>query len=410
MCAASVLSAQNKKSLKDINKELKQTKSTAMAMALINRIAETTPQTDEDVAALGQLMDKYPTQGQKALAGIKNPKLAKAVMKECERQVAKFKDDKDKDWKSLPEAQRQEKFSALLNTHAMIATLGNLKNKEALPFLKQYITPEYDGVLSYEASKAIGRIAPDDPDVFKELWDKQGVKSISYNAYGKSVLKEVAQKMQDPNVPETEKDHILGKAKISLLSGKNPEEKELIKEIILKHPNKYLRNEAGIAMIHAIQNRKDSDDFDFLMEWIKNVNDGSTAWAMYCIRDNWDSRFAPVLLKFLKESKLDNRRSSAAQILGGHQIKESLPYLKECILKDKDSTVRGECRNAYWHITGKVPPIFHPDDEIKFQQRNWEKEKQFFSTFRKDDPVQVYSEELGKAFIEYQANKEQGEK
>ena len=60
--------AQKHKSLKEIDKELQQTKSTTTALALIESIGETTPETDEDVAALGQLMDKYPTQGQKALA------------------------------------------------------------------------------------------------------------------------------------------------------------------------------------------------------------------------------------------------------------------------------------------------------------------------------------------------------
>lgn len=253
--------AQNIKSLVDIDKELKQAKSTATAMALIESIAGTIPQTEADVAALGQLMDKYPSQGQKALAKIKDPKLAKAIMKECDREVAKFKTDKGRDWKNLPEPQRQEKINALLNSHAMIGALGNLKNKDALPYLKQFITPEYDGTLSYTASQAIGRIAPDDPEVFKDLWDKQGVKSINYTAYGKSVLKEVAQKMQDPNISREDKRKILAKSKISLLEGYNPEEKKLLKDIILNHPNNDLRSESAIAMIHAVKNTSEDKQF-----------------------------------------------------------------------------------------------------------------------------------------------------
>jgi len=406
MCAASVLSAQNKKSLKDINKELKQTKSTATAMALINQIAETTPQTEEDVVILGQLMDKYPTQGQKALTGIKNPKLAKAVMKECDRQVAKFKADKDKNWKTLPENQRREKFNALLNTHAMIATLGTLKNKEAIPFLKQYITPEYDGVLSYEASKAIGRIAPDDPAVFKELWDKQGVKGISYNAYGKSVLKEVAQKMQDPNVPEAEKDRIRSKAKISLLSGKNPEEKRLIKDILLNHPNRWLREDAGVAMLHALKNRKDPEDVDFVLKWTSDPKNSSSGWAMYYMRDNFDAKFTPILLRYLKESEFGSTRSDAAQALAINQVKESLPYLKECVVKDKDSDARGACRTAYYKIAGKFPTEFNVEDVDNFYKSSAHPVViEYYSNKKPDDPERKRYEELKKAMDEFKSRR-----
>lgn len=50
--------AQGPKSLKAIEQQLTQTKSSATAAALIESIAETTPRTDEDVAALGRLLDK----------------------------------------------------------------------------------------------------------------------------------------------------------------------------------------------------------------------------------------------------------------------------------------------------------------------------------------------------------------
>ena len=393
---------QSRRSLKDIDTELKRTKSTATAMALIESIGETAPQSDEDVAILGQLMDKYPTQGQKALAKLNNPKLAKSVMKECDRQVAKFKADKDKDWKTLPEAQRREKFKALLNTHAIIATLGNLKNKEALPFLKQYATPEYDGVLSYEASKAIGQIAPDDPAVFKELWDKQGVKSISYNAYGKSVLKEVAEKMQDPNVPQDEKHEVLVKSKVSLLSGKDPEEKKILKDIVLNHPNEDLRKEAGIAMLHGLMNSPDAEDTEFILRWTKNVKDPGSGWAIYYIRDHFDARFIPVLLNYLKIGAYGSDRSKAAEALGQNKIKESLPYLEQCLENDKDSIPRGACRDSYYKITGKIPAKFHPDDVKDIEEQLVAPYAiKFYSKLKENDPHKIYHNALINALNEY---------
>jgi len=83
--------AQERKSIKDIDKELKQIKSTATAMELIRAIGETEPQTDEDVRIMGELMDKYPVEGQKAAMLIKDPKLTGAVMKECAREVARIR-------------------------------------------------------------------------------------------------------------------------------------------------------------------------------------------------------------------------------------------------------------------------------------------------------------------------------
>lgn len=400
--AASSASAQSRRSLKDIDRELKQTKSTATAMALIESIGETVPQTDEEIATLGQLMDKYPVQGQKALTKIKDPKRANAIMRECDRQVFKFKADKDKDWKTLPEAQRREKFNALLNTHAMIATLGNLKNKDALPFLKQYITSEYDGVLSYEASQAVGRIAPDDPAVFKELWDKQGVKNISYNAYGKSVLKEVAEKLQDLNVPQAEKSRILAKAKPSLLGGREPEEKKLIKEILLHHPNEDLRKEVGIAMIHAIQNRQDSDDSEFILEWAKNVKVRDSGWAIYCMKNRWDNKYVPSLIRFIKEGISVADRSEAAKTLGGYKIKESVPYLEECLEKDKDGGVRGACRDSYYKITGRMPEKFHPDDVKDIEEQLVAPYAiKFYSKLKENDPDKIYHNALVNALNEY---------
>jgi len=402
LLAASSAFAQSPRSLKDIDKELKQTKSTATAMTLIESIAETVPQTDEDVSVLGQLMDKYPTQGQKALSKIKDPQLAQAVMKECDRQVAKFKTDKDKDWKTLPEAQRREKFNALLNTQAMIATLGNLKNKETLPYLKQYITPEYDGVLSYTASQAIGQVAPDDPAVFKELWEKQGIKNISYNAYGKSVLKEVAQKMQDPNIPSGEKHKILWKAKPALLSGRDPEEKRLLKDILRNHPDKEFRYEAAIAMVHAAINNPESEDKKFIMDWVKSENGDAVVWAPSIMDKLWGSEFILPLIDLLRKSAYSTARSGAAEILGRHKIKESLPYLEECIENDKDDSVRGECRDAYWQIAGKIPVIFHPDDVTKFnEQFNDPARIALYAKMKEDNPVAQKRRAIQEALREY---------
>lgn len=366
---AGIADAQTRRTLKDIDRELKQTKSTTTAMELISAIGEAEPQTDEDVRIMGQMMERYPLEGQKAAMRIKDPKLAKTVIQECDRHVTKFKADKDKDWKNLPEEQRQERINALGNAQAMMMVLGNLKNREALPYLKQYISAEYDGTLSYTASQAIGRIAPDDPLVFKELWEKPGVRNINYGAYGKSVLKETALKMQDFNIPVIEKGKLLAKAKVALLSGKDPEEKRLLKDILLNHPNEDLRKEAGIAMLHSFRYNKDPDDVDFILKWAGNVKDAGAGWSLYYVRDNFDNRFTPVLLKYLESGTYGSDRSNAAKVLGQHKVKGALPALEECVAKDINANVRGSCCHAYWEITGKVTANLNPDDVAEQKAR-----------------------------------------
>ena len=405
LCASGAY-AQGRKSLKDIDKELKQTKSTATAMALIESIAEAVPQTEEDVAILGRLINNHPDQGRKALSNIKDPRLVKAIMRECDRQILKFKADKDKDWKSLPQTQRQEKHAALLNSYALVSTLGNLKNKEAVPYLKQYITKEYDGVLSYSASQAIGRIAPDDPAVFRELWDKQGVRSISYSAYGKSVLKEAAQKMQDPNVPEVEKNKILGKAKISLLSGKDPEEKRLIKDVILNHPDQRLRGEASIAVVHAVANNPEESDKDFVFKWVKKEKSLAVWDAPYVMNIIWDVRFIPLLLDMLQDQSEWMPRKNVAELFGRRQIKESLPFLESCVENDKDGSVRAVCRGSYYRITGVMLAKFHPDD-VKFFEDQFVAPYSinFYSKLKDTDPDKISHNALKQALDEYKRTK-----
>lgn len=400
---ASSAQAQSRRSLKDIDKELKQAKSTATVLALIESIGETIPQTDEDVVTLGQLMDKYPTQGQKALAGIKDPKLAAVIMKECDREAAKFKTVKEKDWETLPEAQKQEKIDALLNSQTMIAVLGNLKNKDALSFLRQYITPEYDGTLSYVASQAIGMIAPDDPVIFKEFWSKsKEMRNINYGAYRKSALKEVAERMQDNNLSVAEKTKLLGRSQIELRGASDAEEKRLLKDLTKNHPNGEMRETAGQSLMHTMKKSFEPDDKVYLKQWLGNENEGSVGWALYVARDHWDVQYVPELLKILKSSKWNGLRSDAAEILGQNKIKESLPYLVDCILKDKEQTVRGGCRHNYYRITGKIYPDFTPEDIVSLE--NYYKDPlviRTFSRIRQDDPREQFEFARKRAFEDY---------
>ncbi len=366
---ASSATAQSRRSLKDIDKELKQTKSTATAMVLIESIANTTPQTDEDVAVLGQLMDKYPTQGQKALAQIKDPKRANAIMKECDRQVAKFKADKDKDWKTLPEAQRMERYHALVNAHTMIVTLGALKSKEASQFLKQYITPEYDGTLSYAASQALGLIG-DESALDEMVRDIGKTKEIDLSAFGDKAFVKIIKEIDEPNISEKRKFALINQIKGS----RSPERKKALKELALHHKDEDVRNRSGQALINAMLVNPEDGDSDFLYEWTpRAINELDAGWSLTALRIHFpdknkslEKRFIPVLLDILKKAQYGSSRSGAADILGACKIKESVPYLEEALM-DKDSGVRGSAIMALVNILGKNYQLKHtyPGDSKK---------------------------------------------
>lgn len=353
--------------LKRLDREFKQVKATETIINLLSQLETVVPETEEDVTILGQMMDKYPSQGQKALAKIKDPKLAKAVMKECDRQVAKFRADKDKDWKTLPEAQRQEKFNALLNSHAIIATLGDLNNKEVIPYLKRYITPEYNGTLSYAASQALGRLG--DETVLDEMVRDIGkTKEIDLSGFGDKAFVKIIKELDAPNISAERKFALINQIKGS----RSPERKKALKELALKHKDEDVRSRSGLALVNAMLVNPEDADSDFLYEWTpRAVNDLDAGWALTALRLHFpdksvplEKRFIPVLLNILKQSEYDSSRSNAAELLGASKIKEAVPYLEEALM-DKSSGTRSSALWALRNIFGKDyrPKSIHPDDQ-----------------------------------------------
>jgi len=173
--------------------------------------------------------------------------------------------------------------------------------------------------------------------------------------------------MQDPNVPKAAKDHIRGKAKVGMLEGSTPEEKKLLKDIVLHHPDEWLRLDAGQAMTKALMFHPGPGDVEFVLEWTKNVKDPSSGQVMTYMRDHFDNRFIPVVLNYLKGGD-DYARSKAVELAGQHKIKEAFPYIKECITKDKNSSVRGNCRAIYWKMTGEMSSEFTPEEAQEMEK------------------------------------------
>jgi len=400
--SASSAFAQSRRSLQDIDKELKQTKSTATAMALIESIAETIPQTDEDVAILGQLMDKYPTQGQKALTKIKDPKLAGAVMKECDRQAVKLKTARSKGESNLTVKDRQDYLNGYMNSAAAIDTLSKLNNKDAIPLLRGYL---HDEDLSRFASIALGRLG--DTESLDSILGNMGHgKPVDLSGYGDKGLVRVVEELDKPGTDPKRKEALVAQIKGSA----SPERKRLLKDLALNHKDPRVRDRAGLSLLNSIMVNPEPGDNAFISEWVgRTKNDETGYWAVTSIRvahgngaKPLDKSTIALLVDVMRTSSHFSTRSAAAESLGMFKVHEALPYLEECITKDKESIVRGDCMQAYFEISAKVPALFHPADigDIEKSLNDPEVAKTM-SGLRKNDPGRLFHEAMGKAYEEY---------
>ena len=405
MLTATGAYAQGKKSLVDIDKELKQTKSSTTAMALIESIAETVPQTDEEVAALGRLMDKYPAQGQRAMSKIKDPKLAKAVMKESDRQALKIKAVRTKGEDNLTISDRQDYLNSYLNSAAAIDVLSKLNNKAVVPLLRSYLQDED---LSRFASVALGRLG-DTASLDSMLGNIGHGKDVDLSGYGDQGLVRVVEEL-DKSVTDTKrKDALIDQIKGSA----SPERKRMLKDLALNHKDARVRDRSGLALLNSIMVNPEAGDNMFVSEWVgKTKNDEAGYWAVSSVRVSHGNGAKPLnkstialLADVMRTSSYSPTRSEAAQSLGIFRVGEAATYLKECAYLDKDYTVRNECRFSYWRITGEVPSAFNASDALALKKRlDNPRTHQFYEKLGETDQDKLYFLSLKHAFDEYARN------
>jgi hypothetical protein len=151
-------------------------------------------------------------------------------------------------------------------------------------------------------------------------------------------------------------------------------------------------------------------DSDVLYAWMpRAIIELDAGWSLTAARVYFpdknrplEKRFVPVLLEILKKAPYSSSRSEAAKILGSCKIRESLPALEECVVNDKESTVRGACRHAYWEISRKIPSEFHPQDLNSLRERfSRPRTIQFYNKVKDDDPGKMYYLELKRIVNQY---------
>ena len=129
----------------------------------------------------------------------------------------------------------------------------------------------------------------------------------------------------------------------------DPEDKLLLKGAILDPQYRgELRNDMQLALLHAIQDRPEEVDKEYILEVLQR-KDVAAGWLMYAMLKMWDRRYIPYLLAGVIA---EHRSCTDIEILGRMKVKEAIPFL-EVALNDKNGEVRKAAYYALKNITGK---------------------------------------------------------
>jgi hypothetical protein len=152
----------------------------------------------------------------------------------------------------------------------------------------------------------------------------------------------------DPKTSESRRDRI--RTYIRQASISNPEDKETLKAAVFDPRFEMLLGDIELALLHAIQERPEPKDKDFLVDMLnRNIMPG---WLVYAMvkPEIWDERFVPWLLKMSSEPP---RSYETIEILGRMKVKQAVPVLEEA-LKDPQKPVRRNAAIALERITGTL--------------------------------------------------------
>jgi HEAT repeat protein len=285
---------------------------------------------------------------------VKKPELAPQLVEILQDEKTFIQKLNQNDLSGKTEQEGRYRFT---NVEHIIKKLGELKSREAVPVLKEYL--EFKN-MQYAASEALGKIG--DKSMSEEIREKayKG-EEVNYGGMGLDEANKVAQDLDD----KSKKDKWPKIAKQIILI-KNPDAKPQLKKLF-NHEQDYVRGEAAAAF-SAMAEEKDKDD---ILEMAKNPD-----WAVRCsaidaMKHLADS-FHQILVNLLKDPE-HIVRLYAAKALGYKNDKEAIPFL-EIALKDENLRVRQEAFIALYLIAdkkndfiGRTPAI---DRQAEIQKRH----------------------------------------
>lgn len=218
----------------------------------------------------------------------------------------------------------KEVILRLRNVEMIIYKLGELKSKNAVPLLKEYIGIQ--GV-AYWASQALAMIG--DTSASEKIRDKayKG-DEINYGGQGSEEALTVVRDLEDRN----KKDQWPKIAK-QIIHIHDPKAKPYLKRL-LNHEQSYVRWEAADKFRALV----DEKDIPTIIEMTKNKDKIIRAEAINAMQNLKNIEFEDELIALLNDPAYNVRRH-AAKALGYKKISRAVPYLEKAI---KDSELRDD--------------------------------------------------------------------
>lgn len=247
------------------------------------------------------------------------------------------------------------------NVEFIISKLGNLKSKEAVPVLKEYLALKN---MQYAASEALGKIG--DKSMSNDIREKayKG-EDVNYGGMGIDEARKVVQDLEDKG----KKDKWAKIAKQIVLI-KNPEAKPHLKKLF-NHEQDYVREQsAGVFF-----NLATKEDLNEIKAMATNSHSEIRYGAIQIMKKIKDKSFDDSLISLLTDSEYSVRRA-AAKAVGYNKIDKAIPGLEKT-LSDSKFEVRKEVFIALYILTGKKYDFFGRNSAVD-QQAEIQKQRPSF--------------------------------
>ena len=242
---------------------------------------------------------------------------------------------------------REKMFAAGLNggrIRALITAAGDGKNEGAVETLRSI--QKGPSMYSEEAVSALGHIGhPEDLDRFIEILKKDPRARIRIAEFGAPAIDRVIKEVDNPNVPDNEKNALIGAIGYS---GGHESFPAYVR--LLNHPNKFVQRMAaqGIARV------AEKSDVDFIRDtMLHSPQEETRSNAIGALKSEkvWSPDLSPLLIDALRNDQSWLVKSSAASALAERKVCAGLPALQEAS-KSQNKWVSGPAEQAIKQLNG----------------------------------------------------------
>ena len=242
---------------------------------------------------------------------------------------------------------REKLFEAGLKggrIRALIAAAGDGKNEDAVETLRSI--QKGSSMYSEDAVYALGHIGhAEDLDRFIEILKKNPRARIRIAEFGTLAIDRVMKEVDNPNVPENEKNALIGAI---AHSGGHESFPAFVR--LLNHPNKFVARMGaeGIARV------AEKSDVDFIRDtMLHSAQEETRSNAILALKSEkvWSPDISQVIIEALRNDPSWLVKSTAATALAERKVCDGIPALQEAS-KSQNKWVSGPAEQAIKQLNG----------------------------------------------------------